>query len=204
MAESKAETLQDLLFIRQGIYNPMLKFAWTNITEEQFISAWNGEPIKIPAGHTVELPHHLAAKLTKELVDKIMIGNAKLTEIEYYQKNQNAMPNTYRAPSSLGVPAARKIWEDQICHLMAPDEESPQTQLMRIKIKEELLRDLKAEPSSGSPLDNAPKLTEFADLTTTHEKTIEVKPEVKLKEVKPRGRPKKTTNETPHTIPTKG
>lgn len=186
--DKKEPTLQELLYIRQGIYNPLLRFAFTNITEEEFVSAWGGEPIKIPAGHTVELQHHLAAKLTKELVDKIMIGNAKLNEVEFYQKNPNAMPNTYRAPSSLGVPGARKIWEDQICRLLAPDEESPQTQLMRIKIKEELMRDLKAEPASGSPLDNAPKLSEFADLMAPKEEKIEQAP-MKLKTV---GRPRKS------------
>lgn len=183
----KEESLQEILYIRQGVYNPALRFAFTNISEEEFVSAWGGEPIKIPAGHTVELPHHLAAKLTKELVDKIMIGNAKLNEVEYYQKNQNAMPNTYRAPSSLGVPAARKVWEDQICRLLAPDEESPETQLMRIKIKQELLKDLQAEPSSGSPLDNAPALSEFADLTADKETPKEKAP-MKLKEV---AKPKK-------------
>lgn len=181
--EKKEETLQDLLYIRQGIYNPMLKFAFTNITEEEFVSAWGGEPIKIPAGLTVELPHHLAAKLTKELVDKIMIGNAKLNEIEFYKNNPNVQMNTYRAASSLGVPAARKVWEDKIVHLMAPDEESPQTQLMRIKIKEELMRDLKAEPSSGSPLDNAPKLSEFADLGA-HKEEVQEKAPMKLKTTK--------------------
>lgn len=179
----KKNNIADVLYIRQGIYNPMLRFAWTNISEEEFISAWGGEPIKIPAGHTVELPHYLAAKLTKELVDKIMIGNAKLNELEHYTKNPNLMPNTYRAPSSLGVPAARAVWENQICRQLAPDEESPQTQLMRIKIKEELLRDLKAEPASGSPLDNAPKgINEFADLNAEKEIKLEQAP-MKLKTV---------------------
>lgn len=188
MSQDKEKTLQDYLYLRQGIYDPTLRFAFTNITEEEFTSAWNSEPIKIPAGHTVELSHHLASKLTKELVDKIMMGNAKLNEIEFYTKNPNSMPNTYRAPSSLGVPSARKIWEDQICRLLAPDEESPQTQLMRIKIKEELLRDLKAEPASGSPLDSAPKsLSEFADLSVQHTDITEQVP-MKLKQV---GRPKK-------------
>lgn len=181
---SKEQSLQDLLYIRQGIYNPLLKFAFTNITEEEFVSAWGGEPIKIPAGQTVELPHHLAAKLTKELVDKIMIGNAKLQEMEFYKNNPNVQINSYRAPSSLGVPAARKVWEDQIVHLMAPDEESPQVQLMRIKIKEELMRDLQAEPSSGSPLDSAPKnLADFADLQTEKEPEVEKEP-MKLKKTK--------------------
>lgn len=182
MSEKK-ESIADILYIRQGIYNPTLRFAFTNISEEEFVSAWGGEPIKIPAGHTVELPHHLAAKLTKELVDKIMIGNAKLNEVEFYQKNQNAIPNSYRAASSLGVPGARKVWEEQICRLLAPDEESPETQLMRIKIKQELLADLKAEPASGSPLDNAPHgLSEFADLTADKQAPVEKTP-MKLKKV---------------------
>lgn len=182
MAEKK-ETIADILYLRQGVYNPLLRFAFTNIAESELVSAWNSEPIKIPAGRTVELPHHLAAKLTKELVDSIMIGNAKLNEIEFYKNNQNAMPNTYRAPSSLGVPAARLVWEEKICRLLAPEEESPETQLMRIKIKEELLHDLKAEPSSGSPLDNAPKsIKEFADLEVKDKDTAEKTP-MKLKEV---------------------
>ena len=58
---------QDWLHPKMGIYNPLLRAAFTNITEEEFVSAWGGEPIKVPAGRTVELPHHLAVKLTKEL-----------------------------------------------------------------------------------------------------------------------------------------
>ena len=173
---AKEQTIADVLYIRQGIYNPLLRFSFTNITESEFISAWGGEPIKIPAGVTVELPHHLAAKLTKELVDSIMIGNAKLNEIEFYKNNPNVQMNTYRASSSLGVPAARAVWEKQICKQLEVDQDSPQVQLQRLGIKEQLLKDLQAEPSQGSPLDNAPALSEFADLTAPKEEKIE-KPE---------------------------
>lgn len=179
----------ELLHPRQGIYNPTLRFAFTNITEEEFISAWGGEPIKIPAGRTVELPHYLAVKLTKELVDKIMIGNAKLNEVEFYKNNPNVQMNTYRAPSSLGVPAARKVWEDKIVKLMDVDQSSPEVQLQRLGIKQQLIDDLNAVPSQGSPLDNAPRLEEFADLTASEEEKVE-KPEMKVKEIKI-GRPKK-------------
>lgn len=174
---------EDLLNPKTGIFNPLLRFAFTNITEEEFVSAWNSEPIKIPAGKTVELPHYLAVKLTKELVDKIMIGNAKLNEIEFYKNNPNAMPNTYRAPSSLGVPAARKVWEDKICKLLDTDPNSSEAQLARLGIKEQILNDIKAEPTGGSPLDNAPALTEFADLTAPKEEKVEKAP-MKLKTAK--------------------
>lgn len=166
----------------EGLFNPMLKFAFTNITEEVFESKWNGSPITIPPGATVELPHHLAVKFTKELVDKIMIGNAKLDEIA---KNQPY----YRSPqgSSLGVPAARKVWEDQICRQMAVDEESPQTQVLRATIKAELLADMAKEPAkqgSQEALSGAPtSVSEFADLINRNEKGD--KPQIKLKQVDP-------------------
>ncbi len=183
MPDIKEETMDTLLHPRQGIYNPTLRFSFTNITEEEFLSAWGGEPIRIPAGRTVELPHYLAVKLVKEMVDKIMIGNAKLNEIEFYKNNPNVQLNTYRAASSLGVPAARKIYEDQICKLLVVDQDSPEVQLQRLGIKQQILSDLKAEPSSGSPLDNAPRLEEFADLTNTV-KDETPKKEVKLKNLK--------------------
>lgn len=156
---------KDYVLTPEGVFNPLLRFAFTNITEEPFVSAWDGSPINVPAGATIELPHHLAVKLTKELVDKIMIGNAKLDEVTKDQPY-------YRSPigSSLGVPAARRVWEDKICRQLEVDEESPQIQVMRAKIREELMHDLKAEPSSGSPLDNAPaSMSEFADLTKKEE-----------------------------------
>src|ERR1700722_3052553 len=103
--------MSSLLKKTDGLFNPVLKFAFTNITDEDFVSAWNGVPITVKAGQTVTLPHHLAHKLTDELVDKIMITNIKTNETEYYKNNPNTAPNMYRAPSSLGVPAARKVWE---------------------------------------------------------------------------------------------
>lgn len=164
------KSLEELLHPKMGIFDPSLRFAFTNITEEPFEVVWNGNVVTtIKAGQSVELPHYLAVKCTKELVDKIMIANAKLNEVEFYRNNPNAMPNTYRAPSSLGVPSARKVWEDKICRLMETDEESPQVQLIRSQIREELMNDLKAEPSGGSPLDNAPRLEEFADLDNKEE-----------------------------------
>lgn len=124
----------------QSVFNPALRFAFTNITEEVFTSHWNKEPIVVQPHQTVELPHHLAVKLTRELVDNIMIGDAKLDELT---KNQPY----YRSPkgASLGVPAARAVWEEQIVRQLQVDEESPEMQVMKIKIKEELQRDMAQE-----------------------------------------------------------
>lgn len=160
----------------EGIFNPTLRFAFTNITEEEFVSHWDGSPIKVPAGATIELPHHLAAKLTRELVNQIIMGNAKLDEVS---KNKEG----YRSPigMSLGVPAARKVWEDQIVRQLDIDEESPQIQVMRAQIREELLKDLNAQPSHGSPAIPT-SISEFGDLTAKEE-VVEKKP-IKVKTIK--------------------
>lgn len=133
----------------KGLFRPDLRFAFTNITDEDFTSYWSGQPIVVKAGKTVELSHHLAVKLTRELVDKIIMGEAKLDETEYYKNNPNTAPNMYRSPKgiSLGIPAVRKPWEEKICRLLKSDEESPDIVEMRAKLKEELLNNANGEPS---------------------------------------------------------
>ena len=141
-----------------GVYDPSRRFAFTNITEEPFTSHWDSRPITVPKGATVELPHHLAVKMTTELVDKIMMDEAKLDEV---QKNEPF----YRSPKgmSVGVPAARKPWEDKILRELALDEESPAVQVMRTQIREELMRDMSQKPASG-PVVPPASMNEFAEL----------------------------------------
>ena len=140
--------MSQILEKNQGIYHPMKKYAWTNITDEEFVSYFNGARITIKPGQTVKLNQHLADKLTNELVDKIMITNAKADENKYYKKNPNTRPNDYRAASSLGVPAARKVWEDQIVKELPADPDSPEMQIMREEMKIEILTQSKANPST--------------------------------------------------------
>lgn len=176
---------KETLMNPEGLYNPLLKFAFTNITETPFDIIWDGKIVTtLKAGETVELNHYLAVACTKRLVDLIMIGNANLTELEYYKNNPNTQPNMYRSPSSLGVPAARKVWEDQICRLMEVDEESPQVQIMRATIREELMKDMSAQPSQGSPLENAPtRVEDFADLTAPKKEGEMKQSPIKVKKV---------------------
>lgn len=154
-----------------GIYNAMLRYSFTNISEEPFTSHWDSQPITVKPNQTIELPQHLAIKFTNELIDKIMISDVKIVESEYYKNNPNALPNTYRAQSSLGVPAVREEWADKIMKELELDEESPQLQAMRIQIRAELQDDLNKEVTK-EPVDVAvPKsLEEFAALKTDGEK----------------------------------
>lgn len=144
--------MSGLLEKGDGLYNPMLKFAFTNITKDDFTSYWDKSPIVIKAGQTVTLPHHLADKMTDELVNKIMTTEVKTNEVKYYKENPNTAPNFYRAPSSLGVPAARKVWEDKIVRRLEVDEESPEMQVMRATIKAELTADMAKQKSNKPPV----------------------------------------------------
>ncbi len=188
--------MSNLVGKSQGLYDPTKRYAFTNILSEDFVSAWGGAPIVVKAGQTIELQQYLANKLTDEMVDKIMIGNAKLDEVEYYKKNPNTAPNMYRAASSLGVPAARKVWEDKIVRELAVDEESPQIQVMRAELKAELEASLQAQPTKGSPVIPT-DLKEFSELDQTG--ATATKPTPAPLKVKVLGRPKK--NEAPVTNP---
>ncbi len=131
------------------------------------MSEWAGVPITVLPGETIEISYMtpipdvgqaLAEKMTKELVDKIMIDDIKMEEVE---KNQPY----YRSPRgmSLGVPAARKIWEDQIIREIEPDEESPALQTLRNKMRQEILTS-KDEKSTVQSVHIPTGLGEFADL----------------------------------------
>lgn len=167
--------MKDDLLHPEGLYNPLLRFAFTNITKEDFVSYWNSKQFTIKAGDTVKLQHHLAVKCLKELVDKIMQGEAKMDETAYYERNQNAAPNTYRSSKglSMGVPAARKIWEDQIIKQLPNKTDGVEFEILRQEFMEEIERDSNAKPSTEpikvpaatlSGNENAQLPSEFAEL----------------------------------------
>lgn len=172
-----------------GTFDPSRRFAFTNITDEPLESAWDGQPIVIPPGRTVELPHHLANKLTDELVDKIIIGNVKREEEEY--KSVDPVNRAYfRSPSAgnLGVPSVRKELEDQIVRELAMDEESPEVQVMRAQLKEEVMADVKRSQEGTAPAEAISLgAGEFEDLNVPKggvKAEKKVKAPLRIKEVK--------------------
>lgn len=177
-----ADKKEDLLH-PEGLFNPTLRFAFTNITDEDFTSYWAGQPIIVKAGQSVELTHHLAVKMTKEMVDKIMQGEAKLDEVNYYKNNPNTAPNMYRSPigSMMGVPSARKEWEDKVCRLMSQDEESPEMVLMKTQLRDEILAGVNKEKQTDAPVHIPTSLSEFSELGKETPK--EEKPPMRLKKV---------------------
>ena len=146
---------------KEGMYNPLKRFAFTNITTEPFTFTWDKIPMTVKPSDTIELPHHLALHATKHLVDKIMIEGIKIEE-DVMKKEKNDPYFRHPKGTSLGVPGARKVYEDKILRELAVDEESPQIAIMRMKIKEELMADMKSEPKSAKTIKIA--MSEFAEI----------------------------------------
>lgn len=120
-----------------GIFDPLARYAFTNITNEDFVSGWNGETFTIKPGQTVELPQHLANKFVDELVDKIIINKTKADELAVNQP-------LYRSPTAtdIGIPAKRKIIEDQIIKKLEIDPDEPQFKILRSEVKSQIEADI--------------------------------------------------------------
>ena len=119
--------MRSTLEIDKGMYDPLRRFAFTNITEQPFEVRWDGKSLGIvEPGQTIELPHHLAVKSTVELVDKIIIAETKADE------ELHSSTPYYRSPkaSRLGVPMARKPYEDKILKEIEVDPNTPEFKIL--------------------------------------------------------------------------
>lgn len=157
--------MTSFLDVKDGIYDPRRRFAFTNITDEPFTFTWGGVPTTVKPHKTIEVSHHIAVLATKKLCDQIMMGEVKKEEDAYKAAHPSEM--YWRSPKagSVGVPAARKLIEDQILRELKLDEESPEVSMMRAEMKEKILADLSAEkaaPASEIKIDP----TEFAEIKT--------------------------------------
>lgn len=144
-----------------GLFNPSRWFAFTNITNEKFVSAWDKEPIIVEANETIKVPEYLAKKLSTELIDKILIGNAKADEMKVNQPY-------YRSPlgMNLAVPAIRDQWEAKMLVELPKGEVPGGLQIIRTKLRQELEADMAKQP--GVATESAPvAFEEFAALDNT-------------------------------------
>jgi hypothetical protein len=147
--------------VKQGIYDPTKRFAFTNITTEPFTFTWGKTPITVKAGETIELPHHLAVLATKQLVDLVMMKEVKEEEDKVKLETKNPYFRSQHG-SSLGIPAAREVWEKKIVKELTPSESKiseSQMGVIRSELKDTLTRDLKAE--------NSPTISKVSDVGMT-------------------------------------
>ena len=150
------------LFPKEGIFDPTKRFAFTNITNAPFTFKWNSIPTTVESGETVELPHYLAVHATQHLVDQIMQGEAR--EDTLAKQKINPMYKAENVAGNMGIPAARKVWEDKILVELSADKSSDKTLgIKRREMQEQILKDLTAQPS---PTGSVPVATEadFIDI----------------------------------------
>lgn len=137
----EGKTIQDFLYF-EGMYNPVLRFAFTNTLEHDFVSYWGGKRYIVKPGDTVKLPHYLAVKFTKEIVDQVM------------QEQKMGM--------SLGVPAMRKPFEDKVLSILPPEEGS-ELEVIKQEFVDQVLKDASKKPGVPDEPVDTPELN-FEDL----------------------------------------
>jgi len=146
------------------MYDPTKRFEFTNISDTDFEFKWNGTPIVVKPGKKVILKHHLAVLAATKLCDQLMMADInKRTEEERAKNPMYIAPN--RA-GSLGVPAARKPYEDKILReLPKLDDNDAQLGIIRSETIEQLTEDLSSQP--------APRIEKMSDIGVTSIKEFE-------------------------------
>lgn len=137
---------------KSGIYDPSKRYGFKNITDKPFTFSWGGHPITVKAGEEIEVPEHYALLATKKIVDQIM-----MEEVAEEEKKMRAdlRDPFWRSPKgiAIGIPAARKVYEDKVIRELALDEENPQIQVMRAQIKEQILGDINNAQKPKAPVE---------------------------------------------------
>lgn len=130
------------LDLKEGIYNPLRRFAVTNTNDEMYELKWDGKVVaRLQPGDTVELPHHLAVIAATQIADLVI-----MKEVVADEKENKSIPG-YRSKIAykLQVPDARKPYEDKIIKEIEVDTEAPQFQVIVAQKREELLSNLQQE-----------------------------------------------------------
>lgn len=147
---------------KDGMFDPLKRYAFTNIDNEDYVFQWGGIKTMVEPGETIELPEYLALHATRGLVDKLMQQKSHNETLEKQKINP-----MYLAPQGagfMGVPMQRKPYEDRILKEIPMDKTTDRTlDIKRQKVKEQLLADLSAQPSALGSLPTA-TMDEFVEV----------------------------------------
>lgn len=132
---------------KEGIYDPTKRGAFTNWSDEDFTSKWNGEAITVGAGKTVTLPEHLAIKFTDEFVTREMVKD----EMKSFVPSVKWPTYEESEKTKVGIPSARTAYETKTLRWLPRSEESAEMQLLRMQVFEEVKKDFTAVPSTEAP-----------------------------------------------------
>lgn len=153
--------------IDRGMYDPSKRYGFKNITDEPFTFTWDSNPITIKPGVEVTLPEHLALMATHKLVDQIILNESRAEEIKMRKEYHDQYWES-SIGKSRGVPSFRKPYEDKILRELKLDEDSPEVQVMRAQVKEQVLNDLKKGQERPAPIEAA-ATSIVGDLTSSTE-----------------------------------
>lgn len=153
---------------KDGIFLPAQRYSFTNITDSPFTSRWGGIPVVVGAHQSIEVSDStpffglgngeaLAIKFTKELVDQIFAGQAKMVQNagDETHKPGDVVYNRPAIGMMAGVPAQRKIYEDQILKKLDVDEEDGSVKSLKQALVQQLAVDssrqegVMVEPEKG-------------------------------------------------------
>lgn len=138
----EGKTVQDFLYF-EGMYNPIVRFAFTNDSNQPFVSYWDSGKITIQPHDTVKLEHHLAQKFTRELVDRLMDEDGK-GALRFIKAN-------------------RKPYEDRILSFL-PIETGTTMEVIKSKFVAQLAADASRQVGVRMTQPEMPKM-DFNDLT---------------------------------------
>lgn len=133
---------------KEGLYDQTQRYKFTNIDDEEFIGMWNGKLfVTVPKGASVTLPESQAINFAKALCDRVMRKEEKAKFVPNMREQRWEESERTR----VGIPMARKPYESQILQKINQDEETPEMQVMRSQVREELMRDMSAQVNTESP-----------------------------------------------------
>lgn len=152
----------------RSLYDNSQRYKFTNIDDEEFVCMWNGEEItRIPAGASVTLPESQAITYAKDLCTRVMTKEERAK----FVPNMREATWEESQKTRVGLPMARDPYEKRILSKLNASDETPEIQLMKAQIKDQLLSDMSAQVSTDAP--TGPKAT--ADLSLVGDKRLQRK-----------------------------
>lgn len=160
---SKAVSLfEEIRTGKQGIYDPLKRYAVKNITSEVFNFQWNGVDIEIKPSETVELPQYLAVNAVNKMIDQVIMGEQKAELDRIRETNPSYL--TPPGAGRLGVPAFRLNYENLIVKELSP-KVGNDAKLDIIRIREQVEADIKRSTEEVKPIESVKvSQSEFSEL----------------------------------------
>lgn len=132
----------------RSLYDNSQRYRFTNIDDEEFIGMWDGRIfVTVPAGRSVTLPEAQAITYAKALCTRVMLKEEK----SKFVPNMREATWEESQKTRTGVPMARDPYEKRILQKLEQNEDTPELQVLRSEIREELLHDMQAQVSMDAP-----------------------------------------------------